>query len=571
MECGSYRSLRPAEEIPVRSSPKLGYAGEAMIDISGRALPMRLLERRLHRTGFRTPGLIVLGLLAIAACLAPRSDAAVRVPELSWAPCPDQSGFECATAAVPRDYRNPDGATIRLAVIRHPAADPSRRVGTLFLNPGGPGAAKALLPVVFSVLPEELQEGFDVITWDPRGFGESTSVQCFASQAAEDRFLAGVGQAGDTFPVGPAEMARWIKRYASFGRHCERRDGGLLRHMSTAESAKDLNLLRRAVGSEQLNYYGNSYGTLLGATYANMFPGRVRTMVLGSNTNPTAWVARKRGASKGRASFLPTFLRQHSDLGARKTLNAFLDLCGRTEKAQCAFSAGSPHATRAKFAKLLARLRQAPSRTKPSYATLVSTVGAGLYGVGDWGQIAEMLQSVWTDRSASRASLSRNVPVPLPPTGPAPARGSSTGANYDSFGQFLGVVCGESPNPGPAAFPRIAARAAARSGPMAGGWTWLAEPCATWPATAAARYTGPWDRRTANPIMVIGITHDPATPYQGAVAMSKLLARARLLTVDGYGHGTFGQSCTFPYLTNYLIDETLPPRGTRCLGVQPFQ
>ena len=483
--------LRPAEEIALRSSLTLVYRGEVIIDGTRRPRSMRLHERRPRSTGFRTTGLIVLACWLLPPACAPRSDAAVRVPDLSWAPCPDQSGFECATAAVPRDYRNPDGATIRLAVIRHPAADPSNRIGTLFLNPGGPGAAKALLPAVFDVLPDALQASFDVITWDPRGFGESASVQCFPSQADEHRFLAGVGQAGDTFPVGPAEMARWIKRYASFGRHCERRDGGLLRHMSTAESAKDLNLLRRAVGSKQLNYYGNSYGTLLGATYANMFPGRVRTMVLGSNTNPTAWVARKRGASDGRASFLPTFLRQHSDLGARKTLNAFLDLCGRTEKAQCAFSAGSPHATRAKFAKLLARLRQAPSRTKPSYATLVSTVGAGLYGVGGWGQIAEMLQGVWEDRSASRASLSRNVPAPLPPAGPAPARGSSTGANYDSFGQFLGVVCGESPNPGPAAFPGIDALASARSGPIAGGWTWLAEPCATWPATAAARYTGP--------------------------------------------------------------------------------
>ena len=515
--------------------------------------------------------MLVLGLLGLAAFLAPQSDAAVRTPDLSWAPCPHQSGFECATAAVPRDYRNPDGATIRLAVIRHPAADPSRRLGTLFLNPGGPGAAKALLPVVFDVLPDSLQASFDVITWDPRGFGESASVQCFGSQEDERRFLAGVGQAGDTFPVGPAERARWIKRYASFGRHCERRDGGLLRHMSTAESAQDLNLLRRAVGSKRLNFYGNSYGTLLGATYANMFPGRVRTMVLGSNTNPTAWVARKRGASGSRAPFLPTFLRQHSDLGARKTLNAFLDLCGRTEPAHCAFSAGSPRATRAKLAKLLARLRQAPSRTKPSYATLVSTVGAGLYGVGDWGRIADLLQDVWKQRSASGASASRNVPVPLPPTTPAPARRSSRGTNYDSFGQFLGVVCGESPNPGPAAFPGIDALASARSGPIADGWTWLAAPCATWPVTATARYTGPWDRRTANPIMVIGVTHDPATPYRNAVAMSKLLARARLLTVDGYGHGTFGQSCTFPYLTAYLIDKTLPPRGTRCRGVQPFR
>ena len=110
-----------------------------------------------------------------------------------------------------------------------------------------------------------------------------------------------------------------------------------------------------------------------------------------------------------------------------------------------------------------------------------------------------------------------------------------------------------------------------RSGPISGGWAWLAEPCSTWPATAAARYAGPWNRRTANPVLVIGVTHDPATPYESAVAMSNQLARARLLTIDGYGHGTFGQACTFGHVSRYLIDRTLPPRRTRCRGIQPFQ
>jgi pimeloyl-ACP methyl ester carboxylesterase len=481
-------------------------------------------------------------------------------PTLSWAPCPAQRGFECATAKVPLDHRNPGGATIELAVIRRRAGDPSRRIGTLFLNPGGPGANKSLLPPVYDVLPDAVRGRFDVVTWDPRGFGDSTSVQCFASQAAEDRFLAGVGLAGDTFPVGSVQTARWIQRYAAFGRQCDRRNGTLLRHISTAESARDMDLLRQAVGDSQLTYYGQSYGTILGSTYANVFPARVRAMILGSNMNPPAWVGRAQGAFTDAASFLPTFLRQRSDMGARKTLNAFLDLCGRTSRARCAFSAGSAAATRAKFAALLRRLRSGTSGGNPSYADVVSTLGAGLYNVGGWGELGTTLQRLWRNRSISRAAVSA--------AGPSPG----TEATYGSFGQFLGNVCGESPNPRSAVFPGIDAFAFGRSGPISGGWTWLAEPCATWPATAAARYAGPFNRRTANPVLVIGITHDPATPYENAVAMSRLLARARLLTVDGYGHGTFGQirPCMIGHVTRYLIEKVLPPRGTRCPGIQPF-
>ena len=465
-------------------------------------------------------------------------------------------GLRCATTIAPLDYRKPDGATIRLAVIGHRAADRSHRIGTLFLNPGGPGANKALLPAIYPVLPKAVRARFDVVTWDPRGFGDSTSVQCFASQAAEDRFLAGVGLAGDTFPVGSVQIAQWTERYAAFGRHCQRRNHTLLRHVSTAESARDMDLLRQAQGDKQLTYYGNSYGTFLGATYANLFPRRVRAMILGSNINPAAWVGRTQGEFTDAESLLPTFLRQRSDVGARTTLDAFLDLCGSTSTQRCAFSAGSPEATRAKFDALMLRLQT----SDPSYATVVSGVAAQLYGVGQWAELGKRLQQLAEGNPSTGAAAAS-----------AAGLSTATGGKYGSFGQFLGVVCGESPNPRPAAFPSIDAFAMGRSGPISGGWAWLAEPCASWPATAAVRYAGPWNRRTANPVLVIGVTHDPATPYEGAIAMSNQLARARLLTVDGYGHGTFGQACTFGHVSRYLIHRILPPPRTRCLGVQPFQ
>ncbi len=277
----------------------------------------------------RFASLTVAAALAVVAALASSGAAAAAAPppKLDWQPCADpaQKGFQCANPRVPRSYERPDGATIHLGVIRHRATDPEHRVGTLFVNFGGPGASKTSLPTYYShYLPAELRARFDILTWDPRGIGDSTAVQCFDSQQDENRFLAGVGLAGETFPVGKAEKTRWIRRYRAYGRRCERTNGGLLRHVSTTDSARDMNLLRRAVGERRLTYWGISWGTILGANYANLFPKRVRALVLDGDVNPRAWV--RRGAKLAGDSFLDTFLRQRSDRGAARTLDAFLEL-----------------------------------------------------------------------------------------------------------------------------------------------------------------------------------------------------------------------------------------------------
>ena len=181
------------------------------------------------------------------------------------------------------------------------ASGRTRRLGSVFLNPGGPGGSGVgALPLVLGTLPAALVARFDWVSWDPRGVGASTAVQCFASQAAEKRFLGGVGVAGESFPVGSAQMSRWIDRYRTFGVLCGRRNGSLLEHVSTADTARDLDLLRRAVGDRSLNYLGTSYGTFLGATYANLFPNRVRAMVLTSNINPQAVGAGRRRRQRRR-------------------------------------------------------------------------------------------------------------------------------------------------------------------------------------------------------------------------------------------------------------------------------
>ena len=319
--------------------------------------------------GPRLGMLVVVGSL-VAAWVPGVAVGALRVPKLRWFSCRAETGFQCATARVPLDYRDPGGSTIRLALIRQPATDRARRIGTLFFNPGGPGPAVAAFAHYYEFFPAELRSRFDIVSWDPRGIGGSTPVGCFASEREESRFFSGVPIAGSGFPVGRAQIDRSIRRYREFDRRCGRRNGRLLEHVSTADNARDLDLLRRAVGARMINYVGISYGTFLGATYANLFPRRVRAMDLDGAVNPSAWVSPQLKTNGG--LFLNSWLRQRSDQGTAFTLGAFLDLCGRADTAHCAFSAGSPTATRAKWAALLRRLPTRPTGGKVGYAELVN-------------------------------------------------------------------------------------------------------------------------------------------------------------------------------------------------------
>jgi hypothetical protein len=197
----------------------------------------------------------------------------------------------------------------------------------------------------------------------------------------------------------------------------------------------------------------------------------------------------------------------------------------------------------------------------------VSATIAGLYSAPGWSQWAQELQNVWTEKEREPDP----PPTPLVPTSmtsnewaPSAQRAARASGRYAGFEQQAAIFCSESPNPRPPAYGALDAFASRRSGVVGPPWAWLDESCASWPARAAQRYAGPWDRRTRHPILVIGTTHDPATPYESAVALSHQLARARLLTVDGYGHTAGPSTCAHRYETRYLISGTLPPRGARC-------
>ena len=509
---------------------------------------------------------LLLPLALLAPSLA-RADA-VPVPILDWAACPAAAAgaastdrLECAVAAAPMDYAQPSGPGFDLALIKAPARDPAARIGTLFWNPGGPGdAGTAYLPAAIGGFPAEVRDRFDIVSWDPRGMGGRTTpvVQCFDSAEAEAAFLG--AHLSDSLPVTPEALAADVAGRAAFNAACVERNGTLLAHVSTADNARDLDLLREAVGEDKLSYYGTSYGTFLGATYVNMFPERVRAAVLDGAVTPSAWA----GGPEEDMS-LGTFVRIGSDFGTQQAIGAFMDQCGAVDATACAFSAGSPEATRKKWDELLKRAAATgltvDGQTMGS-GDLMSTVGALTYTVSPvpgfdrfpgWAAVATFLEQAATGAGQLGEPSAASQPSPLPAAG-----------YVTSAGRQLAVVCGESSNPETAAgFTAQVEASYARAGLSA--WPFVAA-CHGWTARAADPYLGPWDNPTPVPVLVIGNTYDPATPLASSVRMAQELAGAHLLIVHGFGHTVLinPSRCAQDYVAAYLIDGRPPPAGASC-------
>jgi pimeloyl-ACP methyl ester carboxylesterase len=508
---------------------------------------------------------VALVSLALVPTLA---GAEAAPPVLAWGACPPAApgaaptdALECSTLPTPMDHADPSGPTFSLALIRAPAHEPGARIGTLFWNPGGPGdAGTAYLPAAIGGFPAEVRDRFDIVSWDPRGMGGRTTpvVQCFDSAEAEAAFLA--ARLSDNLPVTPEELAADAAGRAAFNAACVERNGDLLAHVSTADNARDLDLLREAVGEETLSYYGTSYGTFLGATYVNMFPERVRAAVLDGAVTPSAWAG-----GPGEDTGLGTFVRIGSDFGTQQAIGAFMDQCGAVDAAACAFSAGSPEATRQKWNDLLKRA--AAGLTVDGRiirdGDLLSYVGALTYTVSPvpgfdrfpgWVAVATFLER------AATGTADPDVPSADGSSAPGP----EAAAYVTSAGRQLSVVCGESPNPETeAAFVAQVEASYARAGHSA--WPFVAA-CHGWTARAADPYLGPWDNPTPVPILVIGNTYDPATPLASSVRMAQELADARLLIVNGFGHTVLinPSRCAQDHVAAYLIDGRLPPAGASC-------
>jgi pimeloyl-ACP methyl ester carboxylesterase len=497
--------------------------------------------------GISLPAITAAG----AAPSAPKPMAAPQVPHLTWTRC--GARMQCARARVPLDYDQPLGASISLALIRLPATDQAHKIGSIFLNPGGPGGSgvdfvRYAAPYLFS---KQVRARFDLVGFDPRGIMRSSPLRCFDTIDQAFRHVAPF-----PFPETLRQQRIWFRSDRALASACARHGGPIMDHMATADVARDLDLLRRAVGDAKLTYYGVSYGSYLGETYANLFPGNVRALVIDGVLNPVAWATGRNGESRT----LPFSTRLLSSQGAYATLGQFFALCHRGT-AHCAFSDGSP---RARYAQLAHRLRLHPIVIDDggwtqtfTYADLVSLTLGSLYDPASWPSLADVLQHLDTaPQTAAHAIHTLRVTL-----------GAAEQQRYPNFLEgFPGVACSDSDNPGaPAAWGRAAA-AADRAHPYFGRvWTWVSSICQPWPGADADRYVGPFTERTANPVLVIGNRYDPATRYQGAVKASQLLPGSRLLTLNGWGHTSLFESrCIDWHLDRYLLTRRLPAPGTVC-------
>jgi pimeloyl-ACP methyl ester carboxylesterase len=519
-------------------------------------LPVR---QRLRRLGLTLVAALAASLLAVPPAAA--RPAPAQVPRLHWADCGD--GFECATARVPLDYDKPRGAQISLALIRLPAGDPAHRLGSVFLNPGGPGGSGVdfvhdLGRLLFTA---QVRARFDLVGFDPRGIMRSTPLRCFATLEQALAVLPPF-----PFPVTRAEEGIWVQSDRQLAAACAQRGGPILDHMATADAARDLDLLRRAVGDKRLSYVGYSYGSYLGTTYANLFPSKVRALTVDGVLDPIAW-------STGRndqARTLPFSTRLRSDQGAYATLLEFFRLCDRGGP-NCAFSAGDPQQ---RYAALAERLRRAPAQvpdgqggTMPfTYNDLVAVTLGAMYAPDVWPDLAALLQQLDAlTRPQAVAAALRTLRLQL----------GAYQQDYPNFVEgFPGVACSDSDNPDQVSAWAQAARASDRRFPYFGRpWTWISSICQPWPGRDTDRYMGPWTRRTVNPVLVVGNRFDPATRYQGAVTVANLLPRSRLLTLAGWGHTSLlaGSSCVNAWVSRYLLTTQVPPVGTICRpDVVPF-
>ncbi|MGW5575766.1 alpha/beta hydrolase [Nocardia thailandica] len=476
--------------------------------------------------------------------LDPLADAA-DTPALAWSDCGD--GFACATARVPLDYHDPHGEQIDLAVAKLPATDPDRRIGTLFVNFGGPGPSgvdrlreRARWPWLFS---EELRARFDLVSWDPRSVSRSAGTRCFDSPEEQAAYFA-------TFPGTPADAAaepEFFARSADIAARCGRLAGPILAHASTANTARDLDLLRRAVGDAALTYHGISYGTQLGAVYANLFPGRVRAMTLDGSLD-------FQGNADGHGTegtTVPLDTRQGVATAISDTFAAFLRACAAAGP-RCAFAEGDP---RLKWLAVAERARLAPIVVdgQPWTYTAVVTAAGSLARPDSYPELARLLQKLFDNASA----LPALVPDALYGTEPAGNRVEA----------FYTIQCSDSLTPtDPAVYSRAAAEQDSRVPYFGRTAVFDALPCAFWPVRDADRYSGPWNRRTAAPILVLNSRFDPATPLSGAIAGARQLADARVVVLEGAGHSSMyvASTCAEHLKRDYFVSGALPPEGTRC-------
>lgn len=454
---------------------------------------------------------------------------------VDWRSCQDDElvGLDCATLEVPLDPDEPDGETIELALARREAGEPERRIGSLLINPGGPGASGVdLVGQLAAAMDERVLDRFDLVGFDPRGVGRSTAVDCI-----EDKERIN-GLDGD--PDNKAEIDAFVAAQQEIVRGCVDRHAELLPFLSTANAAHDLDDIRAAVGDDKLTYLGFSYGTELGATYATLYPDKVRVMVLDGAVGP---------------NLSDEELSATQAQGFDRAFGNLVAACRTDERC-----AARPDA-KAVYETVRAKVEAKPIPVSTAGEDRQLTVGdfqygmvSALYDQALWAYLARGLVEAADGDGATMLALADLY-----------HERSSDGTYPNAADANLAINCADSTERSTVADAELAAADYRGEAPIFGaqlGWSAMA--CNGWPT--AAEPVPPIETDTDAPILVIGTVNDPATPYEWAGQLNDALQPAsRLLTWEGEGHTAYLKSdCVTEAVDTLLVDLRSPTANTRC-------
>ncbi|PPS77716.1 MULTISPECIES: alpha/beta hydrolase [Streptomyces] len=456
---------------------------------------------------------------------------------LSWGRCKagadgpaPSSDWQCATLKVPLDWSKPDGETIGLGLIRAKARG-GNRVGSLLFNFGGPGASGVSMMPSYAPTVSSLRERYDLVSWDPRGVGASEGIRCRGDKEIQ------AAESVDLTPDTPAEEKAFLKDATDFGKGCQRDAGKLLAHVSTADSARDMDRIREVLGDKRMNYFGISYGTELGGTYAHLFPKKVGRMTLDAVVDPGA-------DTVGHA--------QNQAKGFQRALDSYLESTGQ-----------DPQEGSRKIAALLQRIDARPLPAglpgrKLTQALAVTGIILPLYSKDSWPTLTGALDAAEQGDGSELLTLADRYNE----RAPSGRYGTTT------HSQRVISCLDDRQRPTVAETKRLLPRFEKIS-PVFGtflGWD-TAGWCHDWPVPGQ-HDTPEVSAPGAAPVLVVGNTGDPATPYEGARRMADELGKGVgvMLTWRGEGHGAYGSGsdCVDSTVNAYLLDGSVPKDGKVC-------
>lgn len=437
-----------------------------------------------------------------------------------------EEGIDEGSLDVPLDYDDPTGDTITLYLIRHRAVDPSGRIGSLLVNPGGPGyGGSGLAYGADGIYGQDLLDSFDIIGWDPRGTGSSTPyIDCV------DDYDTYFGL--DSSPETPEERDALIDAGTAFGAACERKNAEILPFVSTENSARDMNAIREALGEERISYFGFSYGSELGATWATLFPDTVRAAVIDGAVDPTV-------------GYLQQNIQQAA--GFEATFATFLAQCS-AEPACAFYNDGDAEGA---YDALAEEIDANPvtvheDRTEITQGVLTTAVSDAMYDQGYWPQLEQALADLQAGDGQGILDLYDDY------------YGYFGDAWDDSLEAYFAIGCLDDPgSTGPDDLYSHEAEFAAAAPRL--GRSWMAELtfCSVWPVPPVVPVT--ITGKGAGPIVVVGTTGDPATPLQGTRNMANALQDGHLVVVTADQHTGYGvNSCVDDTVDGYLIDPAAP-------------